>query len=58
MGNSTTNSVVDYNLKVHGIDRLRVVDAGVIPQIISGHTEAATVMIAEKISDVIKQDYS
>lgn len=53
MGNSTTNSVVDYNLKVHGIDRLRVV----IPQIISGHTEAATVMIAEKISDVIKQDY-
>lgn len=58
MGNSTANSVVDYNLKVHGLGRLRVVDAGVIPQIISGHTEAATIMIAEKISDVIKQDYA
>jgi choline dehydrogenase-like flavoprotein len=57
MGPDHTTSVVDSNLKVHGIDKLRVVDAGVFPATISGHTNAATVMVAEKISDVIKSDY-
>jgi choline dehydrogenase-like flavoprotein len=57
MGPDDTTSVVDSNLKVHGIDKLRVVDAGVFPTTISGHTNAPTVMVAEKISDVIKSDY-
>jgi choline dehydrogenase-like flavoprotein len=57
MGPDETTSVVDSNLKVHGIDKLRVVDAGVFPSTISGHTNAPTVMVAEKISDVIKSDY-
>lgn len=57
MGTSPNNSVVDTNLKVHGIGGLRVVDAGVMPTLISGHTTVPTVMIAEKISDTIKQEY-
>ena len=57
MGNSSKTSVVDAELKVHGIRRLRVVDAGVMPSHISAHTNAATIMIAEKISDRIKADY-
>jgi choline dehydrogenase-like flavoprotein len=57
MGPDETTSVVDSNLKVHGIDKLRVVDAGVFPSTVSGHTNAPAVMVAEKISDVIKSDY-
>ncbi|RZB39204.1 glucose dehydrogenase [FAD, quinone]-like [Asbolus verrucosus] len=57
MGPDKTTSVVDSNLKVHGIEKLRVVDAGVFPSTISGHTNAPAVMVAEKISDVIKNDY-
>jgi choline dehydrogenase len=57
MGPNKTTSVVDTNLKVHGIDNLRVVDAGVIPSTLSGHPNAPCVMIAEKISDVIKNTY-
>ncbi|CAG9761347.1 unnamed protein product [Ceutorhynchus assimilis] len=58
MGKSCKNSVVDSELKVHGIDGLRVVDASVIPDHISGHLNAPTVMLAEKISDIIKNEYS
>ncbi|KAG5864031.1 hypothetical protein JTB14_003993 [Gonioctena quinquepunctata] len=55
MGSSPKDSVVDENCMVHHMENLRVVDAAVMPRIIRGHTNAATNMIAEKISDIIKK---
>ena len=46
-------SVVDEELKVYGIENLRVVDASIMPNIITGNLNATTVMIAEKASDLI-----
>ena len=53
MGRAAGESVVDASLKVHGIERLRVVDASVFPTVTSANTHAPTVMVAQKAADLI-----
>ena len=51
---SSKEAVVDPELKVHGVSGLRIVDASIMPRIVSGNTASPVIMIAERASDLIR----
>lgn len=56
MGKDPATSVTDLRLRVHGINKLRVVDCSVMPEITSGNTNAPTIMIAERAAAMVIED--
>jgi choline dehydrogenase len=58
MGLDARSAVVDAQCRVHGVAGLRVIDASVMPAIVSGNTNAPTIMIAEKMSDLLRGNVS
>lgn len=57
MGSVAMGKVVDGNLKVKGVQGLRVVDASVFPVAISAHLQVATFALAEQAAEIIGKDY-
>jgi choline dehydrogenase len=55
MGNDTM-AVVDNELKVHGIEQLRIADASIMPTLTSGNTNAPCIMIGEKCAAMVLKD--
>ena len=47
-------AVVDGQGRVHGLEGLRIVDASIMPQVVTGNLNAPTIMMAEKLADVIR----
>jgi choline dehydrogenase len=58
MGPDPETSVVSHQLKVHGVNALRVVDASIFPNITSGNINAAVMMVAEKGAEAILADFN
>lgn len=56
MGQAAGHSVVDPQLRVHGVSGLRVADASIFPAIPSGNTNAPAIMVGEKAADIIRRD--
>ncbi|KKJ76758.1 choline dehydrogenase [Kiloniella litopenaei] len=56
MGPDPEKFVVDHKLRVHGIDALRVIDASIFPNVPSGNTNAAAIMVGEKGADLVLSD--
>ena len=54
MGTDVSTSVVDAQARVHGLENLRVVDASIMPEIVSGNLNAPIIMMAEKVADDIR----
>ncbi|XP_016836867.1 choline dehydrogenase, mitochondrial-like [Nasonia vitripennis] len=52
-----SSAVVDPRLRVIGVKRLRVVDASIMPIIVNGHTNVPTIMIGEKLAQMVKKDW-
>jgi choline dehydrogenase len=56
MGPDPRDAVVNHRLQVHGLRRLRVIDASAFPSLTSGNTNAPTLMLAERGADLVLAD--